>query len=135
MFYAYLLCNDRTDPNYRWSTDPICHIEVVKGSKDGIKRFEELCERHSAFLPPADDDGWHRITQRAIDAPNNAWIDKWKLEIQRRLAAVSIVRHGSRRLWARSVGAPSGWYRISYTDANAILTEMLNSSGLYVRGG
>lgn len=132
-YYAYLLCNEQIDPDYRWRTNPICCVEFVKGKKLAQKRLEELCERHPQ-LPAPDDDSWHRITHRGLKTDDNRVIERLKLDIRRRMATVSIDRHGSRRLWAKTVGAPAGWFRLSYQEANRIMTDVINDSGLYQPG-
>jgi hypothetical protein len=47
---------------------------------------------------------------------------------------VSLTRNGERRMWARTPGAPAGFYRLDYHEANGILQDAIRQSNLYRPG-
>jgi hypothetical protein len=131
-YYAYLAFHDGVAEGTRyWDRKPIAYIEFCRGRKEGPARIERLCKEHADLLP---QDGWKKPMHFRLDTDDNAVVEKMKREIRLRLATKSIDRHGMRRLWADKPGAPAGCYRLDFYEANAVLRDVLEKSGLYKPG-
>lgn len=133
-YYVYIAHNENRDTSggRAWGISrPIAFVDFVRHRKDGKARLENICERHSNLLP---QEGWGRVTHRAIDTDDNAVIERMKNDIRTKLAAISTAKTGERRLWARKPGSPAGCYRLEFWEVNRVVTQALNDSGLYRPG-
>lgn len=132
-YYAYLAFNDgEVRPGQYWGRKPIAYVDFCKNKKDAGARLEQLIERHPDLLPA---EGWRRIQHRKLDTEDNRVVERMKKDIRLRMATKSLSQTGERRLWAKTPGAPAGCYRLDYYEANQVLRDALDRSGLYRPGG
>jgi hypothetical protein len=131
-YYAYLAFHDGiADPKRPWDRQPIAYIEFCRDRKEGPARIDRLVSKHPDLLPK---DGWKKPMHYRLATDDNAVIEALKREIRLRLATKSIDRVGQRRLWAKTPGAPAGCYRLDFYEANAVLRDAIEKSGLYKPG-
>lgn len=132
-YYAYIAHHEGYDAKEPWRRRrPITCIEFVKGRKDGKARLERLLKKHP-FLPQT---GWkERIMHSCVATEDNKVIEQLKNRIRRKCSTAALGSYDERRLWADQPGAPAGFYRLDFTDANRILRNELDASGLYRAGG
>jgi hypothetical protein len=129
MYYAWMAFNDGRRPGQYWGGRSLACIDFCKGRKDGKRRLELLLERHGDLLPQT---GWRdRILHYELATDDNRVIEELKRDIRLRCATLSITRYGERRKWARTPGAPAGFYRLDYHEANGILQDAIRHSGFY----
>lgn len=131
-YYAYLAFHDGiANPKRPWDREPIAYIEFCRGRKEGPARMDRLVKKHPDLLP---QEGWKKPMHYRLDTDDNQVIETMKREIRLRLATKSIDRHGMRRLWATKPGAPAGCYKLDFYEANHVLRDVLDKSGLYKPG-
>jgi hypothetical protein len=128
MYYAWIAYNDGLYSR-DWRARPLACVDFCKDRKDGKRRLELLLERHGDLLP---QEGWRdRILHYELATDDNRVVEALKRDIRLRCATLSLTRYGTRRKWARTPGAPAGFYRLEFHEANGIMQDAIRQSGLY----